>query len=418
MITVAVVSCLAIGSGCKKDQPNNDSPLIFWHAQSDQKAKALRQIINDYNASNPPIKVKEEYVGDYDTIYRKTLTALMAKHPPDLAVAYESMVAQYMKYDALVDLEPYLDTEDQSSREDIFAAFLESNRFPSFGGKLLSMPFTKSILMLYYNRDALEKLGRTGPPATWEEFLDVCRAIKKQNGSSGYAFSRDASTFDGMVYSFGGEVYDPASNRPLFEQAPTVRALELHRELFENGLAREVAYGTYDDRSDFTEERSVFFIRSSTSRPYVAELVKDKFRWDMAVIPHGSDIQTPQTVLFGANICVFKSTPDRQRAAWEFIRYFISKDVTAKWSIETGYLPVRKSALDTPTVKTYLSQHPANSRAIEAIPFARSEPSVQGWQEIRSAIEQAVAQVITKRKSPAEAAQALQEEASRMLQKQ
>jgi len=408
---------LLLLSGCGKDRPTAEKLLVFWHTQSDRKAKVLREIIRDYNASGPAIRVKEEFLGDYDTIYRKTLTSLMAGRPPDLAVAYESMVAEYMRYDAVVDLTPYLEEEARVSdiKEDIYPVFLESNRFQAFGGKLLSMPFTKSVLMLYYNVDMLEKIGRTTPPATWDEFLDACRKIKQQTGRSAYAFSRDASTFDAFVFSFGGEVYDPKSRRPLFDQAETLDVLKLHRDLFEAGLAHEVAYLTYDDRNDFAQARAAFFIRSSTSRPYVAELVKDKFRWDMAVIPRSKRLKQPRTVLFGANICMFKSNPARQKAAWNFIKYFISKEVTAKWSAHTGYLPVRKSALATATIKSFLTRHVANCRAIDAIIYARPEPNVRGWQEVRSVIERAISQVITGRSSPEQAAKKLQTDAQRIL---
>jgi multiple sugar transport system substrate-binding protein len=416
MVLVLTV-VIAVMTGCSKKQSDVETPLIFWHSQSDQKAKALREIIDAYNATNPPLKVQEEFVGDYDTTYRKTLTALMAKQPPDLAQAYESMVSEYMKYQAVADLAPYLDAEAKTSDilKDIYPEFIEGNRYPAFGNQLLSMPFTKSILMLYYNMDMLKEIGRDRPPVTWEDFLTVCRQIKQKKGFTPVAFSRDASTFDALVYSFGGQVYDPANKQPLFDSPPALDAFGLLRELFLNNLAREIAYGTYDDRNDFVQKRVAFFIRSSTSRPYVHSLVKNQFHWGMTVIPHAQKLPTPRTVLFGANICVFKTTPARQLAAWKFIHYFLSRDVTAKWAIRTGYLPVRKSALEVPALKKMLAEHPANRQTIDAIPFAFPEPSVRGWQETRSLVEKAMSEVIAKRQTPSQAAAGLQKEARRVL---
>jgi multiple sugar transport system substrate-binding protein len=404
-------------SGCSKDRPAAEKPLVFWHSQSDKKADALREIIRDYNATNPPLQVCEEFVGDYDTLYRKTMTALLAKQPPDLAQAYESMVAEYMKYQAVTDLAGYLDNEAKTSDilTDLYPEFVESNRYPAFGNQTLTMPFTKSILMLYYNTEMLKEIGRDQPPATWKDFLAVCRQLKQKKGIVPLAFARDASSFDGLVYSFGGEVYDPATRQPLLDKPGSIAALTLLDDLFRNNLAREIAYGTYDDRNDFVQKRAAFFIRSSTSRPYVNALIKDKFRWSMAVIPHAEEVKTPRTVLFGANICVFKSTPARQLAAWKFINYFLSKDITAKWASRTGYLPVRKSALQVSALKKMLAAHPANRQTLDAIPFARPEPSVRGWQEIRSLVEKAMSEVIGKRQTPSQAGAWLQKEARRAL---
>ncbi|MFH1024022.1 MAG: ABC transporter substrate-binding protein [Planctomycetota bacterium] len=388
---------------------------MFWHTQADKNGKALREIIEAFNATKPARPVREEYIGDYDALFRKTMTSLAARRPPDLVVAYESMVAEYMKHEAVADLGPLLSGEGKAFAEDIFPAFLESNRFGAFGGKLLSFPFTKSALMLYYNADLLDAVGRKTPPATWEEFLAVSRLLKEKMKAAPYAFSRDASTFDAMVYSFGSEVYDPVAGKSLFGgPGGGMRALSLLGSLFKDGLAREIAYNTYDDRADFGQGRAAFFIRSSTSRPYVADLVKGKFRWDMAVIPQEA-AENPRTVLFGANICLFKSDSSREKAAWAFVKYFISRDVTARWAVKTGYLPVRKSSLETPEIAAFVAEHPANRRAFDAIPFARPEPNVRGWQEVRPAIEKAIADVIGGRKTPEAAAKALSEEADRIL---
>ena len=68
------LKCLILVSifwlGCAKEQPPAEKPLIFWHGLSDQKAVALRDIVRRYNQTNPPLKVQEEYAGDFDNLYK------------------------------------------------------------------------------------------------------------------------------------------------------------------------------------------------------------------------------------------------------------------------------------------------------------------------------------------------------------
>jgi len=50
----------------------------------------------------------------------------------------------------------------------------------------------------------------------------------------------------------------------------------------------------------------------------------------------------------GTDIIMFSTAKeDEKRAAWEFMKYLISPEVTAYWAVNTGYLPVRRSALQT-----------------------------------------------------------------------
>ncbi|WP_323014253.1 extracellular solute-binding protein, partial [Devosia sp.] len=54
--------------------------------------------------------------------------------------------------------------------------------YSTSGGELLSMPFNSSSAVIYYNLDALAKIGFDGVPQTWEQVEDAARRMK----SAGY----------------------------------------------------------------------------------------------------------------------------------------------------------------------------------------------------------------------------------------
>lgn len=389
---------LSVLSACSK--PSDPRTVVsFWHTQSGPKAEALRKIVDDFNASQDRYRVVEQYVGNYDTIFRKMVVNIRAKNPPALAVAYESMVAKYHEAGSVVDLDEYLTHPDyglsKESLADIYPAFIESNRFRHYGNKLLSFPFTKSILMMYYNRGLLEKLGLEPPPRTWDEFVSMCRAVKESGEARGYAISVDPSTIDAMVYSFGGDVLSEDETRTAFESPESRKVFDLLGMLVREGLGYMILSDSYNDRDDLAMGRAAFFIRSSTSAPIVAKQTADlraagmpAAQWDLDIIPHGEGCK-PVTVMFGANICMLKTNPDVQRGAWEFIKYFTSRDVTTEWAMKSGYLPVRKSSIEVPILQEFLEKQPWARKPIEALAFSRSEPVIDGWQEIRMHIDDA-----------------------------
>ena len=159
-------------------------------------------------------------------------------------------------------------------------------------------------------------------------------------------------------------------------------------------------------------DETAFMFRSSRHRIYLEEEMADRTRWGMAVIPQ-ADPANPATVLYGPNIAVFKTNPGQQQAAWEFIRYFTSPEVTAKWALGSGYLPIRKSAAEDPSIKAFFDEWEYNRADFDCMPFARSEPNLPGWQEIRDLIETAQASVLAGTLTAQEAANKLKQDAEK-----
>ena len=86
-----------------------------------------------------------------------------------------------------------------------------------------------------------------------------------------------------------------------------------------------------------------------------------------------------------------------------------------KWALATGYLPVRKSAVQAPEMQAYFDRWEYNRIPYDSLEFARSEPAVAGWQGVRGLVENAVTAVITGMQSPATAAAELNTKANALL---
>jgi len=420
LAAAALAALAAPGCGRKGD----DRVVVsFWHTQRGTNQEALAKIIAGFNGSQERYRVVAQYVGGYDQIYRKMVVSIRANKPPALVVAYESMVVDYHKAGAVVDLDRYLTDPEcgftAESLADIYPQFIERNRFRRYGNKLLSFPFTKSVLMMYYNKGLLRQLGYERPPETWDEFVSICRAAKEA-GKRGYALSVDASTIDAMVYSFGGQLLSDDDSRTLLGGEPARAVYRLIELMMRDRLAYMILEKSDDDRIDLANGRSAFMIRSSTTRPFLEMQVdelkkagKPSAEWDLAIIPHAPGV-APVTVMFGANICMLKTTPEVQRGAWEFIKHFTSAEVTAEWATKSGYLPVRKSAVETATLREFFAKSPLARTPLEALPYAAGEPTVEGWQQVRSYIEDAERAVVSGTAADA-AADVLAGKADRLL---
>ena len=422
-----LIAPLVAGIGCSRHdetatgtspfQPIVADAVEFWDRQTTENAELLEQIVAEFNDSQegPPIRLVQS--GNYGDIYRKVTASIQAGVLPGMAAVYESMIPTYAEANAIVPLGPYVHDEQLGFTEeelgDFFPAVIETNTFESLGGALYSFPYTKSVPMLYYNLRVLNAAGLDDPPRTWDEFLAQCRAVKAKLNKPAWALSIDASTVDGMIYSMGGEIL--RDGKTLFDSPAAIRVFALFDTLAEEELIYTIQPGRFDDESAFGQDEVAFAVRGSSSRPYF-DLVKegDREGWGMVPLPQ-ADPSNPKTILYGGNICVFRTTEEQQRAAWAFIKYFTSPDVSVRWALATGYLPVRKSAAADPRLQAHWEAWPDDRLAFESLAWAEPEPNVPGWQEVRGLIENALTAVVTDIKSGEQAAHDLKREADAVL---
>ena len=296
--------------GSKEFRPIDPNAALFWDRQTDENRDLLEKIIAEFNKSHGGMPVKADYVGGYSEIFRKLVTSIQAHTVTAMAVGYQSMTTVYAQTGAIL---PWTrlncGPRDRVKRRRTGGLF--HRRWKRTGYHLLIMallvPFCKSVLMLYFNKRVLSAAGIQDPPRTWDEFMAQCRQIKERTGKSAYAVAVDASTFDGMVYSMGGDVY--ADGKTLFDSPESLAVLKMHETLGKEGLAYQILAHRYDDRTEFAQDKAAFFFRSSSHRTYTAMLIEPE-DWGMAVIPQ-ADPADPKTVLYGRTSHL-RTTPEQE----------------------------------------------------------------------------------------------------------
>jgi multiple sugar transport system substrate-binding protein/sn-glycerol 3-phosphate transport system substrate-binding protein len=376
--------------------------VTFWHVSTKIHEEVLLELIDEFNANNEwGITVVPEYGGYYGDIRKKTLAAISAGTPPEMAVAYQNMVAEYAEADVVEPLDAYIASQkyglSEAELDDYYQAFLEGDRYPAFGGNMLSFPPNRSMEVMYYNKDWLAEMEFEGPPETWDEFREMCQAATESGEeTSGYAISPSASTFAGWVWTRGGEILSEDGTEPVFREEGE-EALAFLQDLVENGYAYQIAE-RYGDQTDFANEKALFTFGSTAGLPYYAAAIEGRFDWSIAPLPHETD--EPIVDMYGPSITVFQTTPEKQLASWLFLKWFTEPEQTARWAITTGYFPVRRSAAQSERMLEHFSENPLYAKAFSFLPYAKTEPTIAGWQAVRDALEEAIVGVITGEQSP------------------
>lgn len=377
--------------------------ITFWYQHSGDRDKAMQAMLAEFNRTNPwKITVRGEYAGPYDQIYNKMIAAVAAGRPPELVVAYQNQSATYAASQALVDLDPYVHDPTwgiAGELGDFFKGFINQDVTTQFGGMRLGFPPNRSIEVLYYNASMLRAAGIASPPKTWDEFAVDCRAVTRTpKGTYGYALDNiDASHVFAFVISRGGGFTTPDGKGYMLDTPQMKESMLFMRKLFQEGLARKIAK-KYDDQSEFGNGSCAFTTSSTSGLTYYESAVKSgkngQFDWSIAPVPQAAPSRSPAVDLYGASVSVPKSTPQKQLAAWLFIRWFSEPRQQAAWTHVSLYFPVRRSV--EPLIRDILRSNRTFAAAWDLLKSAdlRSEPVFAGYDLVRDAISAAYSRVL------------------------
>lgn len=378
--------------------------IVWWHQHTGtEREAAIEKIISDFNATNEyGITVTAEYAGGYGDIFNKMLPILNTPDVPDVVVGYQNQVATYQLADAMFDMNELMDHPvygmSKEEQEDFFPGFFAQDVLSLFDNQRLGLAPNRSMEVLYYNMDWLKELGYDAPPTTPAEFKEMACAAAATPFSgategaaspTGYQLSIDTSRFASWTFAFGGDIFDYTANQFTLNSDAAVEAWTFIQGLFADGCARLVTEA-YGDQTDFGNGTLLFTVGSSSGLPYYGNAVEadgTPFEWSVAAIPH----TTPDPVMniYGASVSIPKSTPERELAAWEFIKYYTSAPVNALWAKASGYFPVKASIADEVAAE-FAGNKEAYATAISLLPYGVFEPPVPGYDFVRDNVIEVV----------------------------
>src|SRR5579859_2241511 len=368
--------------------PEPDVTITFWDGQSGVLGDRLNDLIKKFNSTHK-IQVQRSFQGSYDQLYQKVVSAIQAGTVPDMAqVSGPPQTAQYWKAKALVPVQQFVDSVDgfnQQQLADFVPALLDDNSLPVNGKKtLVSWPFSKSETIMYYNPDILAQAG-VAVPKTWAEFRQALLTVKaKVPGVTPLAYTPDVYYFFlPYLWAQGGEVLSADNTKATFNTPEGLAALQYQVDLVLGDKTAQVTQG-FDWENSFAAAKSAFAINTSVSRPFIeSAMPKDHvFKVGMAPLPAGP--KGAKTDLFGNNLVIFaKAPPDHQRAAWLFMKWLTDTDQTVAWSLQSGYMPLRKSALSAPDFKSASDKDDRLLVAYNGLKDAHGIPGSPDWQKIQ-----------------------------------
>ena len=383
--------------------------------------KIVDGLVADFMKENPDIKVKAIYAGNYNDTRIKALAALKAGKPAQLSVMFSIDIYELIEQDAIVAFDDIVETDEEKAwLQSFYPALMENGRT---GGKTWGIPFQRSTIVMYYNKDAFKEAGLdpNKPPANWDDLVSMGKKlVKKKDGqvdrwglmipSTGYPYWM----FGALTKQNGQVLMNGDGNQAFFDAAPTVEALQFWQDLgSKHGImpSGTIEWGTL--RKTFLEGKTAMMWHSTGNLTAVKK--NAKFDFGVAMLPAKKRRGTPTG---GGNFYIFKqTTPEERRAAMKLIRFLTQPDRTAEWSIKTGYIGTRPDAYETQALQDYLKSFPPAAVARDQLEYATAELSTYQTGRVRKLLDDAIQATLTGTKPAKDALGAAQAQADRLLKR-
>lgn len=371
--------------------------VMFWHNHLFERREALRSIISTFNRTNPyGVTVEEEFRGGTDDLFARYLNA---DPPPNLIVSYQNQAARYYEQGYIIDLTDLLNSPTWGiTEEDYVSAFLAGDRFPQYGGAQLGFAVNRSMEVMYYNADWLDRLRAEGAvegvPQTPQAFQQAaCAAAESPfhegTNATGYAISPGASTLASWVFAFGGEIYE--EGRYTYDSPAAIAAMNFLQELIE-ARCGQIVTARYADQTAFGTGTALFTVGTSSGIPFYEQAVANRapFTWSVAALPH----TTPEPVqnLYGPSISISDAGLEAVLASWLFLQFYSQPTPQADWAQASGYFPVNRAAAEQ--MQPFMVQNTPYAEAYQLLAYGTSEPTDAGYDRVRILAEDAMRDIL------------------------
>jgi len=422
---LAVLLLMLAGCGGRSTSPGSQSggqnssvEISFYYpvAVGGPLTKLIEDMAAQFTKENPDIVVKPVFSGNYADTLTKVQTLIQGGQTPDVAVLLSTDVYTLVDSDAIIPLTDLInaDPDGTSYIADFFPAFMANSRI---GDTVYGIPFQRSMIVMYYNKELLSQAGFSEPPRNWDELVAAGKAITKPDaGIWGIKIPSDGYPYwMAQVFAIqsGRNLMNDDGTEVYFNSPENLQGVSFMRDLiFTHKVMPEGVISWASTPTDFISGKVGMIYHSSGSLTNITNSAN--FPFGVAFLPAGPKGYGAPTG--GGNFYIFKGIGEaKQQAAWKLIRFMTEPERLAQWSLDTGYVAPRQASWDTQLMKDAVAKDPNYGVARDQLQYARAELSVHNNPQVYKIYNDQIQAIVNGQKGVPEALEEAQRQAEAVL---
>jgi multiple sugar transport system substrate-binding protein len=399
--TAAALLTLALGAtacgggddgGSSSDDLATKGPIKIWLSNNPEELAWGKAMVEAWNAEHPKEKVTAQEIPAGKSSEEVIGAAITAGNAPCLVWnTSPAAVPQFQKQGGLVALDDF-----PGGVEYIESRTGESaQQYKSPDGKYYQLPWKSNPVMIFYNKDLMEKAGvdpENPPLATYDEFLATSEKIVSSGAAEAAIWPAPSSEFFQSWFDFyplyaaqsGGKQL-VEDGKATFNDADGQAVANFWAEMYEKGYAQKEKY----NGDSFADEKAAMSIVG----PWAIAVYGEDIDWGAAPVPTETGTTAEETYTFSdaKNVAIY-SACKAKGTAWNVLKFATSKEQDGSLLDKTGQMPLRDGLEEA--YPDYFSSNPDYqtfaAQAARTVEVPNVPNSIEIWQTFRDSYSNAV----------------------------
>ncbi|MBO1512972.1 ABC transporter substrate-binding protein [Metabacillus bambusae] len=371
--------------GTNTEETAEKQEVVFWHAMSGELETVLNDIVADFNESQENIEVKPIFQGTYEEALTKFNTVAGTEDAPTIMQTFEVGTKYMIDSGHIQPVQKFIDEDNYDTSQ------WEENisNYYSVDGEQYSMPFNSSTPILVYNKDAFKEAGLDPEkaPMTYSELKDAAKKLTKtedgETSQYGFSILNYGWFFEEMLAEQGGHYVDNENGRSgnatkaTFNDELGLNVFNLISEMHKEGTFFNVGQNWDDMRAAFQSGKIAMYLDSSAGIKAMVD--NSDFEVGASYLPIPDDADREGVIIGGASVWMSSGiNEDKQKAAWEFMKYLTTPEVQAEWHVKSGYFAINPAAYDQDIVKKEWEKYPQLKVTVDQLRETKKGTATQG----------------------------------------
>lgn len=432
MIRKLLVSAFALALSTAVAPAAERVKFDFWHGLTGDLGGVVDEVCKRFNDSQADYEVICTSQGSYDQTLQNAIAAFRAKKNPTVVQIFDVGTLDLMLSDAFYPARKLMaDNGYQIKWDDYFPGI--ANYYANSKGEMNSFPFNSSTGMLYWNKDAFAKIGKTEAPKTWEEAVDDMKLLKSAGYECPLGWNNDTwvnmeqfSAIHNLPVATQGNGYKGLSAEMVVNKTKFVDYVKMLKKGYDDGLVKIKTPETGSTIVQaFASGDCQMMLTSIGDHGTVGKTAKPEMKWDVAMLPVFAGTERRNSLVGGASLWALagKSEPEYKGAA-AFFAFLAKPESALFWSTKTGYIPVTKSGFDYMKGQGFYDKAPYKGREVAIASLTASEVGentrgirLGGFVQIRKEYRDALTDIFSGKASVEDALNAATERSNAVLRK-
>ena len=388
--------------------------LSFWFSSGFNAKECIEEMVNEYNSIQSGIKIKAVFQGLYADMETKMLAAAVTGQLPDVVQEKFEYIDLYIEEGLIEPVDDYISEYDKN---DIFPEMWNT---VSRNDKIYGIPFCVNTLIFFYNADLFtqERINQESLN-TWEDIIQIGKKITADEDGDGktdrYALVFWQSGFHmyaPFLWAYGGNLLSDDGKRVVLTSNAMIQTIAMMRDL---AYKYEIMPKNWTD----FEGAQAFLTGKLAMGPFISgglSYFEKNLPWSLKVTQMPSINGKRYSVLTGSALINFSNNKKKRKATNDFIFWLIDKENTIKMFERVGYLPVRKSAISSLEIKSFIRENPNFEIPIKALTYSKALPHHREYYKINQKLEDMLERILLEGSDPASELEKTEKEINSLLE--